>query len=109
MAFLPEVEIDAIIQEKGLPKLCTNTITNPATLKVELERVRSEGYALSFEETDPGAWGVAAPVRDWKGEIVGAVGIAGPAQRYEAGRVQDYALLCRRAADNVTALLRAGA
>ena len=109
MAYLPEAEIDAIIHEKGLPKLCTNTITDPEVLRIELGQIRALGYALSLEETDPGAWGVAAPVRDWKGEVIGAVGIAGPTQRYEAARLQDYAVLCRQAANNVTALLRAGA
>lgn len=109
MAYLPEAEINAIISEKGLPKLCTNTITDPARLKAELDQVRAQGYALSLEETDLGAWGVAAPIRDWRGEVFGAVGIAGPTQRYEASRVQEYATLCRLAADKVSALLRTGA
>jgi IclR family transcriptional regulator, KDG regulon repressor len=109
MAYLPDEEIDAIIREKGLPKLCTNTITNPDVLKTELGQIRAQGYAASLEETDPGAWGVAAPIRDWKGEVVGAVGVAGPTQRYGPALLQDYAVRCRQAADNVTALLRAGA
>jgi IclR family KDG regulon transcriptional repressor len=109
MAYLPDAEIDAIIEEKGLPRLCVNTITDAARLKVELSQVRSLGYALSLEETDPGAWGAAAPIHDWKGEVVGAVGIAGPTQRYEASRLQDYALMCCQAADKVSALLRTGA
>jgi DNA-binding IclR family transcriptional regulator len=109
MAYLAEAEIDAIIREKGLPRLCTNTITDPTLLRVELGQVRERGYALSLEETDPGAWGVAAPIQDWRGEVIGAVGIAGPTQRYDAARVQDYALLCRQAADKVSALLKTGA
>ena len=109
MAYLPEAEIDAIIREKGLPKLCTNTITDPLKLKAELSQVRAQGYALSLEETDLGAWGVAAPIRDWRGEVVGAVGIAGPTLRYNADRVREYAWLCRQAADKVSALLKAGA
>ncbi len=109
MAYLSETEIDAIIRDKGLPKLCTNTITDPAKLKTELNQVRAQGHALSFEETDPGAWGVAAPIRDWKGDVVGALGIAGPMQRYDPTRLQDYTVLCRQAADKVSALLRAGA
>jgi len=109
MAYLPEAEIDAIIREKGLPKLCINTITDPGRLKAELGEVRARGYALSLEETDSGAWGVAAPIRDWRGEVVGAVGIAGPTQRYDAERVREYACLCRRAADQVSALLKSGA
>jgi len=109
MAYLPEAEVDAIIREKGLPKLCTNTITDPEKLRAALAEVRAQGYALSLEETDLGAWGVAAPIQDWRGEVVGAVGIAGPTTRYDAERVKEYVWLCCQAADKVTALLKSGA
>ena len=109
MAYLPEEEIQAIIRDKGLPKLCTNTITDPDELAAELARIRERGYAESCEETDLGAWGVATPIRDWKGEVVAAIGIAGPSSRFTDGeRVQQYVALCRQAAQRISALLGAG-
>ena len=90
MAYLPEEEIEAIIRDKGLPKLCTNTITDPEKLKAELARIRECGYATSLEETDLGAWGVAAPIRDWKGQVAGAIGVAGPTLRYGEDKVRQH-------------------
>jgi DNA-binding IclR family transcriptional regulator len=109
MAFLPEAEIEAIVREKGLPKLCTNTITKPEALKAELALIRERGYAVSLEETDPGAWGVAAPIRGWSGDTVGAVGVAGPTLRYDEARLQQYVICCRAAARKVSSLLSTNA
>ncbi len=108
MAYLPEEEIQAIICDKGLPKLCTNTITHPKKLKAELARIRECGYAMSIEETDPGAWGIAAPIRDWRGEVVGAIGIAGPSLRYEEDKLKQQIALCCQAALEVSSLLTTG-
>jgi DNA-binding IclR family transcriptional regulator len=109
MAYLPDDEIQAIVRERGLPKLCTNTITDLETLQVELARIRQQGYAESVEETDHGAWGVATPIRDWRGQVVAGIGVAGPTMRYSKEKVQQYVTLCRQAAERISALMRAGA
>lgn len=108
MAHLPEEEIQAIIQDKGLPKLCANTITDLQELRAELARVRKHGYATSLEETDPDAWGVAAPIFDGSGRVVGAIGVAGPTLRYDKAVVQRCATLCCQAAQEITRLLKMG-
>ncbi len=107
MAYLPEEEIQAIIRDRGLPKVCTNTITDLDTLRGELAKIREQGYAASVEETDPGAWGIATPIRDWRGQVVGAIGVAGPTMRYTAEKVQEYVRLCRQAAEEISARLGA--
>jgi IclR family transcriptional regulator, KDG regulon repressor len=105
MAYLPESEIAAIIREKGLPRYCERTITDPLELRRELARIRECGYALSFEETDCGAWGIATPVRNWEGAVVAALGVAGPTVRYGGEQVQRYVNLCCEAAARISALL----
>ena len=108
MAYLPEEEIQTIIRDTGLPRLCTNTITDPATLKTELSRIRERGYAESHEETDLSAWGVATPIRGRRGEVVAAIGIAGPNSRF-SGDVRERAVaLCRQASQHISALLSTG-
>jgi IclR family KDG regulon transcriptional repressor len=108
MAYLPQDEIQAIIREKGLPKLCANTFTDPEQLAIELARIREQGYAVSLEETDPDAWGVATPIRDWKGQVVAAIGLAGPTLRYNENKLQQYVSLCCEAAQKISALLNVG-
>ncbi len=108
LAYLPEDEVMAVIEEKGLPKLCTNTITDAHTLMQELECIRSRGYADSLEETDPGAWGVATPIFDWRGQVVGAIGLAGPTQRYSQEKIDLFVALCRKNAGGISGLLSLG-
>jgi len=104
MAFLPPDEIEAIIQ-RGLPRLCTNTITDPQALRAELARIREQGYAFSVEETDTGAWGIATPIRNPQGEVIAALGIAGPTFRMSEERIQQHIRLCLQAAEQISHVL----
>jgi DNA-binding IclR family transcriptional regulator len=108
IAYLPEAEIDSIVRDKGLPKLCTNTITDVEDLKLELAHIRENGYADSLEETDAGAWGVATPIRDWRGEVVGAIGLAGPTMRYSEEKVERYVALCQQCSESISKHLNGG-
>jgi DNA-binding IclR family transcriptional regulator len=107
MAFLPEEEIDKIVRSQGLPKLCVNTITDRDELNAELKRIREQGYAQSLEETDLGAWGVATPIRGWEGEVIAAIGLAGPILRFGDELVQKYAAQCEEAAKRISSALNA--
>ncbi|MBN1180629.1 MAG: IclR family transcriptional regulator [Anaerolineae bacterium] len=108
MAFLPESEIEAILQEQGLPKLCTNTVTAPDVLRAELEKIRNRGYAVSVEETDVGAWGVATPIFDRDGNVVASVGVAGPLLRLTGDLTESCVAECRKAAERISLLLQKG-
>ena len=107
LAYLPEREIEAIIRTRGLPKLCINTITDPAELRADLARIREQGYALSVEETDPDAWGIATPIVDQKGRTIAAIGVAGPSLRLSEELAQRYVFECRQAAERISQLLGA--
>ena len=108
MAFLSQEEIQAIIRDQGLPKLCTNTITDPDELQAELARIRERGFAQSCEETDPGAWGVATPIYDRNGDVVAAIGVAGPASRFTDEVAERFVALCHQASRRISALLCTG-
>jgi DNA-binding IclR family transcriptional regulator len=105
MAYLPEKEIQGIIRDQGLPKLCTNTISDPEELAADLARIRELGYALSVEETDPGAWGIATPIWDRSGKVIGAIGVAGPVMRFSDDLAQQYVAVCRRASQRIADLI----
>jgi DNA-binding IclR family transcriptional regulator len=109
MAYLPEEEIDGILRDRGLARLCVNTITNRGELRTELARIRERGYAQSVEETDPGAWGVATPICNWDGQVVGAIGVAGPISRFGEELAQQYVLCCEEAARRISSTLMADA
>lgn len=105
MAYLPEEEVQAIIRDQGLPKLCANTISDRDELEAELTRIREQGYAQSVEETDLGAWGVATPIRDWEGRVVAAIGVAGPTSRFEEELKQQHVSCCEGASRRISSSL----
>lgn len=105
MAYLSESEVEAIIRERGLPRLGVNTITDPQMLLVELGQIREQGFAQSIEETDPGAWGVATPVFGRRGDVVAALGIAGPSQRYSDEVARRFVGLCQEGCHRISGQL----
>lgn len=67
-----------------------------------LRRVRRDGCALNLGETDPDEVGIAAPLRDHRGAVVGVVLLAAPAFRVPAQRVPELAAGCRAAAARIS-------
>ncbi len=82
LAFRPWPEVERIVAEKGLPALTPNTITTPDELKTELLRVRERGCAYDIEEAMPELCCVAAPIRDYTGEVVAALSLSVPFYRF---------------------------
>lgn len=62
-----------------LEPFTAKTITDPNVLRLHLEEVRQQGYALDNEEFDPDKCCIAVPVYDFRNNVIGAVGISGPA------------------------------
>jgi len=68
-----------------------STITRPSELLRVLKQVRERGYATNVGEFRPNVAGVAAPVVNRQGEVVAAVGIAGPLDRLRPARIRQLA------------------
>ncbi len=100
LAFLPEEEIETAI-ERGLTALTSHTITDPASLRRELEDVRRQGYAVSYGETDEGAAGVSFPIRDLWSRVVASMTIAGPITRMNQSTIMRYVEMARDGADQL--------
>jgi IclR family acetate operon transcriptional repressor len=60
------------------------TITDPARLADELDRVRRRGFAESHDEREEGLSAIAAPVHGGRAELAGIVGVQGPSSRFDA-------------------------
>lgn len=72
-----EHELSHYIDEVGLVQYTRNTITNPAKLKNELNRIRANDYAMDEEECEIGLRCISSPIRDFRGQIVAAMSIFG--------------------------------
>jgi DNA-binding IclR family transcriptional regulator len=80
LAFRPPEEVEAVIAVPFRPRT-PKTVTAPAELRAALAEVRRLGYAREDEQSELGMRSIAAPIRNALGQVVGAVGIAGPVQR----------------------------
>ena len=107
LAFLPEAEIEQIMSNIELLSFTPYTITDPDLLRAELLAIRQRGYATSFEETDHGAMGIAAPVYDRAGKAVAGIGIAAPLTRIPPERVPEVAPRVMEAGHQLSARLGA--
>lgn len=81
-----------------LVPLTSRTITERDQLQAQLEEIRRRGFAETVDELEDGFSGVAAVVRGSVGQVLGALSICGPTQRFSAERRASLgATLCRAA------------
>jgi IclR family transcriptional regulator, KDG regulon repressor len=80
LAFAPD-DVVARMIAAGLTARTPKTITSPEKFGKELALTRQRGCAIEDEESELGMVSIAAPIRDDSGEVVAAVGIAGPVTR----------------------------
>jgi DNA-binding IclR family transcriptional regulator len=101
-AFLPDEEMEDLFQVVTLEPMMPNTITDAGTMRHELDGIRARGYAISYEETDPGAMGVAAPVFDHLDQVVAGVGLVAPVSRIPRQDVETAAQAVLKASRELT-------
>ncbi len=80
LAFQPSEVVDRVVAQSLLPRT-PQTITDPAKLLKALAVVRQRGCAIEDEESEIGMRCISAPIRNDAGDVVAAVGIAGPVTR----------------------------
>jgi len=81
-------EIEAIIDDHGLPKATENTITDSEELFEELETISEQGFAVDDQERIEGVRCVGTPIRR-QGEVVAGISISAPVSRMQKDRFQD--------------------
>jgi DNA-binding IclR family transcriptional regulator len=82
------------IPTSTLPALTPHTVTDPAELRRQLDRVRRDGYATNPDELEIGLAAVAVPVV-LDGEVVAAASVSGPTARFDPHRTRGLAGVLR--------------
>jgi DNA-binding IclR family transcriptional regulator len=88
LAFLPENEVDAILDRHPLIRRTPRTITQKKHLIEHLASVREQSVALDMEENLTGVICVASPIFDQSGRVIAGISVSGPASRMEPKLVQ---------------------
>lgn len=101
LAYLPEEELEWVIETWGLPPRTPDTLTEPDELYDDLKQTREEGYSLNLSEHAEGTRAVGAPVLV-EGLPIGAISVSGAANRLTLERCEsELAPEVRAAADDV--------
>lgn len=105
LAWLPEKEVERILQARGLPRVTDNTIDTPARLREGMAEIRRQGYACDREEHAVGLHCVAASIHDEQGNPLAAISVSGPMARIPESRLAELGGLVSRAARDITTQL----
>jgi IclR family KDG regulon transcriptional repressor len=89
LAAMPPDRFERYLASARLDPSTPKSITDPALLKEEIDRVRAAAIAYDDGEFDPEVRCVAVPVRDFTGQVAGAIGISGPVWRLSLARLQE--------------------
>lgn len=88
LAHAPEDIVEAVAQ--SLEKFTPRTITTAAKLCIELERIRTQGYAVAQAEWREDVGGVSAPIRQADGTVTAALGVSGPIGRFKLPQIKAH-------------------
>lgn len=80
-AHLPEPRITRILENKGLPALTEQTITDEDDLRAEFETIRERGYSINSQENITGLRAIGVPIMASNDTVIGALSVSGPTQR----------------------------
>ncbi|MCK5552783.1 MAG: IclR family transcriptional regulator [Deltaproteobacteria bacterium] len=76
---LKDDQLDRLLEHVEFIQITPNTITDKEVLRQELEKVRKDGYAISFGERVIGSASISAPVKNYSVPV--ALCIVGPHDR----------------------------
>ena len=80
MVWLPDAEIDAII-EVIMPRLAKSPRITPKYLRERIVAARKHGHTVLLDAAYPGMGGVGVPVRDDTGQVVAALSVGASSDR----------------------------
>jgi DNA-binding IclR family transcriptional regulator len=78
------------------------TIIDETVFLQDMARVREAGYAVNRGEWHESVYGIAAPIRDVRQNVVAAIGISGPASRIRPAMFKTLALHVLEAAEGIS-------
>ena len=101
LAFGPEHIRQRALAEKLEPRT-EHSLVAPQALDEVLDQVKREGVAFCLEEWDVGTCAVAAPIFGRSGQVVAALAVVAPDERFGPVEMRTYAAAVRRTASQIS-------
>jgi IclR family KDG regulon transcriptional repressor len=107
LAFIDEEELEEKLSVQRLDTCAANRPESLSALREDLRLTRERGYSVSQSEFEDGITGMGAPVMDDNGDVLVVIGVAGPAYRLSADRIDQIGEAVKRTAQELTQYLQA--
>ena len=99
LASRDSAEVAQIVERQGLTVYTERTIATLDDLEAQLAQANRDGFAYDEEESVPDLCCVAAPIRDFRGDVVAALSMSLPSFRFNRGRDQYREAIVRASGD----------
>jgi len=109
LASLRQDQLERFLARVELKPLTAHTITESPVLLREIAEIRRSGIAYDDGEFNLEVRCVAVPVKDFTGQIIGALGISGPIWRLSNQVMQSRAKTVQAASNRLSAAFGSGA
>lgn len=88
LAYLPGDQLKTLLNGAALEACTAHTIVDTTSLQVDLEKVRTRGYAINNQELVVGLRAAAAPIWDEHGIVVAAINVSGSTETISRSRLR---------------------
>jgi len=105
LAYMSEEQRELVFETEERKVFTPMTITDPEKLREECALILARGYALSHGEWTADASGVAAPIFNQRGQMIAALTISGPTQRFTPDKIEKFSNNCIRTGLQISRLL----
>ncbi len=105
LAYMTEEQRESVLENEPRKVFTPMTIIDAGELRKQCKMIREQGYALSHGEWTADASGVAAPIFNQRGQMISALTVSGPTQRFTPDKVEKFANNCKRTALQISRLL----
>lgn len=105
MAYYDQEKVKKLLSEQKFEKVAPNTLTEPAEILLEYEKIRRQGYAISDEEVAHLVIGAGVPVFNADGEVKGCLAFAFLKGPDVAEKLSKFLQLSKQGAEEISKYL----
>ncbi len=78
------------------------TLTSPESVLDEIKEARKQGYAIDNEEHEEGIFCIAAPIYDYRGQIIAAISVGGKELQFITDKRAEHITLIKETARDIS-------
>jgi Transcriptional regulator len=105
LSTLDETALNSYFRTTTLEAISDNTLIDPASLRADLELIRSRKFSLNRGERETGLSAVAVPVTTAEGMMLVGMSVFGPSARFTEEKENQYLQLLRDTATRIREVL----